>query len=176
MKPIRTLLVAALAAGGLVMAADASAQHHSGGHWSGGHSGGHWSGGHRAGSHWSGGHWNGGHWGGARWHGGWGPRWSFYFGVPLFWAPYYSSAPYYWGPPYYYDYDYGYYGYPYPDASYPDAAPAPSEELPQTTQVPSAQEGAPSRGPLYMNYCASAKAYFPKVTKCPEGWKFIAPD
>lgn len=171
MKPIRTVLVAALAAGGLVMAVDASAQHHSGGHsggghWSGGHSGGHWSGG----SHWSGGHWGGGHWG------GWGPRWSFYFGVPLAWGPYYWGTPYYWGAPYYY-YDYGYpYEYSYPDEAYPDAAPAPSEQLPPTTQVPSAQPGAPARGPLYMNYCASAKAYFPKVTQCPEGWKFIAPN
>jgi hypothetical protein len=43
-----------------------------------------------------------------------------------------------------------------------------------TTEVPRG-EGAPSQGPLYMNYCDSAKAYFPKVTACPEGWKLRSP-
>lgn len=171
MKAIRNVLVTALAAAGLAAAGGAWAQQHGGhsggGHW-GGHSGGHWSG------H-SGGHWGGGHWGGGHWRGGWGPSWSFYFGVPLFWGPYYWGAPYSWGPAYYYDYGYPY-SYSYPAQVYPDVAPAPAEELPPTTQVPSDKEGTPSRGPLYMNYCASAKAYFPKVTKCPEGWKFIAPN
>ena len=35
------------------------------------------------------------------------------------------------------------------------------------------QPGAPTQAPAYMNYCESAKAYFPKVTTCPEGWKFV---
>ena len=35
--------------------------------------------------------------------------------------------------------------------------------------------GAPGQAPLYMNYCESAKAYYPKVASCPEGWKFIQP-
>jgi hypothetical protein len=43
---------------------------------------------------------------------------------------------------------------------------------PQTTEVP-VGEGSPTQGPLYMNYCESAKAYFPKVNSCPEGWRFI---
>ncbi len=47
------------------------------------------------------------------------------------------------------------------------------EEAPTTQVVPG--PGAPNQGPLYMNYCESAKAYYPKVTTCPEGWKFIAP-
>jgi len=33
----------------------------------------------------------------------------------------------------------------------------------------------PQQGPLYMNYCESARAYFPKVTTCPEGWKLSNP-
>ena len=45
---------------------------------------------------------------------------------------------------------------------------------PATTEVPRG-EGVPTQGPLYMNYCGSAKAYFPKVTTCPEGWKFVKP-
>ncbi len=181
MKSTKTLLVAALAAGSLVMAADASADRggghwsggsHGGSHWSGGHSG-HWSGGHSG--HWAGGHsghWSGGHyghWSGGHWRGRggyWGPSWGFYLGVPLFWPSYY------WGTPYYYD-DYW---YPRETILYSDVAPAPYEEVaPPTTQVPSGT-AVPSRGPLYMNYCESARAYFPKVTSCPEGWKFIAPN
>lgn len=169
MKSMRTLLVAALAAAGLATAGSAFAQHngghsgggHSGGgHWSGGHSGGHWSGG----SRWSGGHWGGGHWG---------PRWSFAFGVPLFWGPYYWGAPYY--SPYYSPYYDGYYyGYPEAPTVYQEREVVPYDTMPPTTQAQPGP-GAPSQGPLYMNYCASAKAYYPKVTQCPEGWKFIEP-
>ncbi|HEY4998755.1 MAG TPA: hypothetical protein VII36_06410 [Usitatibacter sp.] len=83
--------------------------------------------------------------------------------------------PWYWGGyPYYGYYPYDYYYYPpavvadpYP-ASYPDGTMAP----PPTTEVPRT-EGAPAQAPAYMNYCESSKAYFPKVTSCPEGWKFI---
>lgn len=167
MKPMRTLLVAALAASGLVLATQAAAQH------SGGHSGGgHWSGGH-SGGHFSGGHFNGGHFGGGHFRGGhrhfFGPSWSFAFGVPLFWGPYYWGAPYYY--PYYDDYYY------YPDAPvvYREREVVPYDTMPPTTEAQPGP-GAPSQGPLYMNYCASAKAYYPKVTSCPEGWKFITPN
>lgn len=180
MKALRTVLFSALAAFGLATAADVSAQQTSGvarassgartgaisQHGSGGPR--HWGGGTR---HWSGGtrHWGGGgHWSGHRnyWHGS---RIGFYFGVPVLWG----AA--YWGWPYYYD---SYY-YPrttviYRDierhpASYPDG-----EMGPATTEVPPSA-GAPAQGPLYMNYCESAKAYYPKVTSCPEGWKFVRP-
>jgi len=40
-------------------------------------------------------------------------------------------------------------------------------------QQQSHQQGAPTQAPAYMNYCDSSKAYYPKVTSCPEGWKFI---
>ena len=155
MKAIKSLVVAAVAAAGVAVAVDAQAAGpvRSGGHWSGGHgSGGHWSGG---------GHW-GGHWGGRYWY----PRVGFYVGAPLLWSAWY------WGWPY------DYYYYPrtvvydrvierYP-ADYPDGVMEPGTEV-----APS--KGAPTQGPLYMNYCDSAKAYYPKVTSCPEGWKFIAP-
>ena len=151
MKATKTLLVAALAAAGLALAVDAQADRMGG-------SGRTWSGG---GSHWSGG---GSHWGGYR---GWyGPRLGLYIGAPILWSSWYWG-----GYPYYYDY----YGprviyrdverYP---ASYPEGymEPAPTTEIDPRTQ------GAPARAPAYLNYCDSAKAYFPKVTSCPEGWRF----
>ncbi|HEX6635810.1 MAG TPA: hypothetical protein VF038_17725 [Usitatibacter sp.] len=161
MKSTRTILMAALAAIGLASAVPAMADRHGGGgHGYGGH-GGHW-GGHDYRGH-------GGH------YGGWG-GWSFYLGVPFYWPSYY-----YYGYPHYYAYPsyaytypyYGdrYYGYSYPE---PYAVVPQDEDLGPTTEVQPGP-GAPSQGPLYMNYCASAKAYYPKVTQCPEGWKFIAP-
>ena len=102
----------------------------------------------------------GGHWGG--WYG---PRVGLYVGAPLLFGSYY------WGYPYYYDY----YG---PRVVYRDVIREPEyieadrEPAPGVMRAP---EGAPTEGPAYMNYCASAKAYYPKVTSCPEGWKFIAP-
>ncbi len=173
-SPMKRWIVAALAAASLVVAGDGLAARGSGGYggghggnWSGGH-GGHWSGGH--GGHWSGGHWGGRHWGG----------WSFYLGVPLYagWGwPYYSYYPYYGG---YYGY-YGYYGYPYyygDTVVYREVERVPGQpqyESPAETTVIPQGGSAPARGPTYMNYCESAKAFFPKVTQCPEGWKFIPP-
>ena len=151
MKATKSLLVAVLAVAGLAMAADAQANPaaRSGG-WNGGsHGGGNW-GGHR------------GSWGGHRY---WGPRVGFYFGAPLLFGAYA------WGYPYDYYYprtvvvDRVIERYP---ASYPEGV---MESAP-TTEVPRS-EGAPSQGPTYMNYCGSANAYYPKVTTCPEGWKFV---
>jgi hypothetical protein len=155
MKTIKSLLVAALATAGLGLAIDSQAAGHT---WSGAHGGGHWSGG-------GGGHWGGGHWGGSRWYG---PRIGFYLGAPLLW-------PGYWG---YYPYDYYYprtvvverYPASYPDGGYPDGAMAPMDD---GTDVAPYSPGAPTQGPTYMNYCDSARAYYPKVTSCPEGWKFV---
>jgi hypothetical protein len=157
MKAMKSLVVAALAAMGLATVADAQAA----GTWrSGGHS---WSGVRPVGGNWGG----GGRWGGYRSH-FYGPRFGLFIGAPLLW-------PGYWG----YPYDYYYprtviyrdvvEGYP---SSYPEGVmmePAPTTELPPRT------EGTPRQGPLYMNYCESAKAYFPKVTSCPEGWRFVEP-
>ena len=166
MKALRAL-IPALAACGLAVAIDAQAAGSTGTHdWSGAHrgavSGGHyWSGG--SGGHWSGGHRSGGHWGG-RWvgypHRHWYGGVSFYFGVPLFWPAYY------WGGPYYYDYP--------RTVIYHEVERVPADVAPGTEVQPAAP-GSPTQGPLYMNYCASAKAYYPKVTSCPEGWKFVEP-
>ena len=166
MKALRAL-IPALAACGLVAATEAPAQTVSGAtraapvsgsgaitrHGSGSHRGtGNWSG-HHSGRHWSGHHYHGHR----HWHGGWG----FYFGVPLLWGP-----AYYWGWPAYYDYPRTiiYHGV----ERFPEGEIAPSTEVKR-------EPGAPAQGPLYMNYCESAKAYYPKVTSCPEGWKFVEP-
>jgi hypothetical protein len=158
MKAVKSLLVAALAAAGMVATGGAQAQSHGGGsHASGGHSGGsHWNGG----SHWGGGH---GYYGGRYFYG---PSVGFYLGAPLLFSPWY------WG----YPYDYYYPRTVVIDrvvddpAYYPEGVmPAPP---PASTEVPRTQ-GAPAQAPAYMNFCESAKAYFPKVTSCPEGWKFL---
>ena len=142
MKPIRTLLVAALAAAGMAASFDAPAQqkhgfrgHHGGGHFHG-HRHGHW----------------------------FGPRIGLAIGLPFAygWGYGYYADPWFYGPPVVYR----------EREVFPEGTIEPAPEA--TTQVPRG-EGAPSQGPLYMNYCESARAYFPKVTRCPEGWKFISP-
>jgi opacity protein-like surface antigen len=145
MKATKTLLVAALAAAGMAMAADAQAGFSRPG-FSGGHN-------FSGGRHFSG------------FHRGFSPRFGVFIGAPILWSSWY------WGYPYYYDY----YGprviyrdvEPYP-ASYPEGyiEPAPTTDIGPRTQ------GAPAQAPAYLNYCDSAKAYFPKVTSCPEGWRF----
>jgi hypothetical protein len=169
MKAIKSLfLAAALTAAGFAGTIDVqAATSHGGG---GGHSsGGHWSGG----GHGSGGHYygHGGHGGGSYWY----PGWGFYLGAPLLWGAYYG-APYYWGSSYY-PYD----DYYYPrtmvaepaNGGYPPAYPEGVIESAPTTQVAPNAPGAPTQAPSYVNFCASANAYYPKVTSCPEGWKFL---
>lgn len=170
MKALRALVVAALGAGGLATTADAvsadarSTARPSGAtthHWSANRSTGHSTGrtaGTSSGHRWSGHHQ--GHWRGSV---------GFYFGVPLFWP-----SSYYWGHPYYYDSFY----YPrtviYEVERHPMSHPEGEMAAPPATEVQRGP-GAPTQGPLYMNFCESAKAYYPKVTSCPEGWKFLAP-
>lgn len=159
MKAVKSLLVAALAAAGMVATGSAQAQSHGGGsHASGGHSGG---------SHWSGG--GHGYYGGHGNYGGryfYGPSVGFYLGAPLLFSPWY------WG----YPYDYYYPRTVVIDRVVDDPAYYPEGMMqappPATTEVPRTQ-GAPAQAPAYMNFCESAKAYFPKVTSCPEGWKFL---
>ena len=175
MKATRTLLVAALAAAGLAATAYAqnpttrsskslnlsgsrgapSAPSH--GNWN---RGGSW---HRGGGHWHG-HHHHHHWRGA--------RWGFYFGAPILWSTWYWGWPHYGYHPFYYPHTVFYreverYPMSYPEGTMRDAEP--------TTDIGPRTEGAPRQGPLYMNYCESAKAYFPKVTSCPEGWKMTSP-
>jgi hypothetical protein len=155
----RNLLVAALAVAGMALAADAQAQHR--GSQGGGAS-------HRGGYTGHGGGYAG-HGGGyyGRGYGGYyGARYGFYFGVPLLYAGL--------GWPYYYDYYYPRSTVIYRDVEGYPAYGEPAGELVPSTVVPRS-EGAPSQAPLYMNYCESAKAYFPKVSTCPEGWRLATP-
>ena len=147
MKAIKSLVVAGVAAAGMAAVADVQAAAgpvHSGVR---GAASGHWSGG---------GHWRGG---GRYWY----PRIGFYVGAPLLWSAWYWGWPY----DYYYPrtvvYDRVIERYP---ASYPDGVMEPTTEAPRG-------EGAPRQAPAYRNYCESAKAYYPRVASCPEGWKFI---
>ena len=147
MKAIKSLVAAAIAVAGAAVAVDAQAGRvgHSGGVRV--HGGGHWhGGGHRH-----------GHWGGRYWY----PRIGLYVGAPLLWSSWY------WGYPYSY----------YPRTVVYDRVieryPADYGVMePGTTEVAPSKD-APTQAPSYMNYCYSAKAYYPKVTSCPEGWKFI---
>ena len=154
MRAIKSLVVAAVAAAAVTagFGAHAAGGTHSGvrvhtgvTHWSGGH--------------WSGGHWRGGGWGGRYWY----PRVGFYIGAPLLWSAWYWGYPY----DYYYPrtivYDRVIERAP---LSYPEGVMEPSAEAPRS-------QGAPAQAPYYRNYCDSAKAYYPKVGSCPEGWRFI---
>jgi hypothetical protein len=150
MRAIKSLVVAAVAAAGVagVAAAQAAGPMHSGSRIA---ATGHWNGG---------GHWRGGsHWGGRYWY----PGVGFYIGAPLLWSAWYWGGPY----DYYYPrtivYDRVIERYP---SSYPEGVMEPTTEVPRSA-------GAPAQEPAYRNYCESAKAYYPKVTSCPEGWKFI---
>lgn len=54
-----------------------------------------------------------------------------------------------------------------------------SEPAPPTTEVPAAtpgEEGGPTQRPLHLNYCDSARAWFPHVRSCPGGWRMILPE
>ena len=53
-----------------------------------------------------------------------------------------------------------------PQQSYNEFEVAPSQVVPRD------QQGAPTQAPAYRNFCESARAYYPKVTSCPEGWRF----
>lgn len=111
-------------------------------------------------------------------HGWGGPRASIYFG---FGGP---AWPGYWGPRYGYPYGYGYgYGYPY---AYPYAYP-PTVVVPGPVYPPVVVE---QQAPAYVErdtpppaaqaqqwwyWCGSAKAYYPYVKSCAEGWQRVAP-
>jgi hypothetical protein len=142
--------------------------HHGGGRHGGGHHGGRHGGHHGHGHHGHGHHghghgWYGGYYGG---YYGW-PAYA-YWGWPLAWG----AA---WGWPYY---DY-YYPYPQETLVYRESVPYPVYPEGAIAPAPSAPvprgNGAPTQGPLYQNYCESAKGYFPQVTSCPEGWRLVVP-
>ena len=168
MKSIKTLVAVTVAACGMLAMADVYGARGGGGGGGGGHGGG----GHGGGGGYRGGHGHGGHGGhghGGHYHGGYyGWGWGAWYGAAwVLGAPYYWGYPYYWGAPYYAD---AYYAPPqvvYREVPSDYTQPVPGAIVPD--------ERAPARGPAYMNYCPSAKAYYPKVTNCPEGWQFITP-
>ena len=87
------------------------------------------------------------------------------------------AAPWYWGS-YYYPYPYGYgpaYAYPAPYNEAPAYGYSIAPEEPSADIGPVSEPGAPLQHPLYLNYCASAKAYYPKVKSCAEGWQMARP-
>jgi hypothetical protein len=56
---------------------------------------------------------------------------------------------------------------------------AASEPPPATTVIPplaAGSEGGPTERPLHLNYCDSARAWFPHVRTCPGGWRMIRPE
>ena len=142
---------------------------------------GHWRGGGASTGHWSGHGHGGGHgyrfgYGGYGYRSYWRPYYGFYLAAPfVFGASYAAWDPYwgYWGSRY----------YPYPyyrgDASYPDYRYDDAQRMQDgdagTTEIAPNAEGAPTQIPLYLNYCAAAKAYYPKVASCPGGWQFRQP-
>lgn len=172
MSPSRKAFLACLAAGAIavVFAPHAAARSPSGGSHGAGA---------RHGSHGGGGHHGGGYpvpsWG-----------WGIAVGIP--WSPG-------WYEPYWYGGVYGAVPYPYPAYGYVSPsygtgygcgwdeecwrAQAAQVETPPTTQLPPPApgvEGAPTQRPLHLNYCDSARAWYPNVRTCPGGWRLVRPE
>jgi hypothetical protein len=157
-----TKLATALALALLIVPATPSLAQHSGGHGGGGFHGG----GSPGGGGWhGGGGWNGGGgWHGGGWHGG------VFVGGPWWYGPWWGwPYPYAYGYPYSYYYPYAY-SYDSPYGYYPPAYDGPSVYIQQQLQ-PRSEE----RVQGYWYYCASAKAYYPTVPKCPEAWIKVPP-
>lgn len=167
MNRIRAAVVASLISIGCLAAADSQAA-------PGGNRGGGYRGGSTGPSHGTySGSWRGGY-SHSYYRGGhyrYGYYWPLGIGLAL-------AAPWYWGS-YYYPYSYGP-GYVYPAG--PEGMPyseapggyGPATE-PSTDIGPVSEPGAPMERPLYLNYCASARAYYPKVKSCAEGWQMARP-
>ncbi|MGE0358166.1 MAG: hypothetical protein AB7P08_14775 [Burkholderiales bacterium] len=127
---------------------------------------------------WVGSHWRGGH----RGHSDW--AWGLGLAIGLPWVLGWHDP--WWGPAYYPPrYAYGYLDAPYGGACGYDEdclreREALREPTPPTTEVapaaPGSEEGGPTQRPLHLNYCDSARAWFPHVRTCPGGWRLVLPD
>lgn len=163
-KVARALLLAlALLTG---PAAPSLAQHSGGG---GGFHGGAPAGGWHGGGAWhGGGSWHGGGWhGGPGWHGG-GWHGGVFVGGPWWYDPWWGWWP--------YAYAYGYpYPYYYPYGYYPYGSPYPPDNGPTVYIQQQSPPRSEERVQGYWYYCASAKAYYPTVQKCPEAWIKVPP-
>lgn len=173
MNPTCKVLVASLAAALLAVASVAEGAPRQGGGARPGHSGGS---GYR--HHGGSGHGHGYH-GGSSW------GWGIAVGVP--WAlglydPYWYGGSYYPYPAYGYAPPYSGYGYGYGCGPYGECwreGMARAEPTPPTTEVPPAatgEDGGPTQRPLHLNYCESARAWFPHVRTCPGGWRLVRPE
>jgi len=78
-----------------------------------------------------------------------------------------APAPWYYGPPAYYP---PYYYQPRVVVVPPEAPTVYVEQAPQVVAP-----AAPAQPPAYWYYCQSAKAYYPYVKNCPEGWQAVQP-
>ncbi|MFJ7566914.1 hypothetical protein ACIQW9_08155 [Herminiimonas sp. NPDC097707] len=130
----------------------AFAQAHGGGRVSGGMGGIHSGLSHPNGGHPSGGHPNEGWRGGGRRYGRAPIWWGVGLGIGLGW-------------------DLSYYGYPYPDYYYYPAPPAVIVDGVPVYQTAPSSTTTPANANWY--YCASAQAYSPYVSQCPEGWQVV---
>jgi len=84
--------------------------------------------------------------------GGWGrPGFSFYFGLPYVYPPYYRPYIY---PPYYYP---------------------PAYQVPSPPPVYIEPRRNPAYGSQNWSYCPSSDTYYPNVSECPEGWQAVRP-
>ena len=94
--------------------------------------------------------------------------------------------PYWWGPAVYPSYAYRgvYPAYPYNNGCGIDddcwrALQSQNQPPAPTTEVPplaAGADGGPTERPLHLNYCDSARAWFPHVRTCPGGWRLIRPE
>jgi hypothetical protein len=56
---------------------------------------------------------------------------------------------------------------------------AAGEPTPPTTEVAPAapgEDGGPTQRPLHLNYCDSARAWYPQVRTCLSGWRLVRPE
>ena len=131
-------------------------------------------GGHRGGGHsgsWRG---SGGWHGGGSWHGSRVWRGGIYMGLPIGLGYGFYPYSYYGGP---------YYGTPYyalSPAEYPPVPPAPiiyteQSDDPQANLQEMPINAEQSNQGAWWYYCTDAKAYYPQVSQCPEGWMRVAP-
>lgn len=94
-----------------------------------------------------------------------GARFGFYYGVPVFWGPW-------WGYDAYWPRERMVYREVVREPVYEEVRDLGPVESAGTLQPPA----APAGDPVSTSYCASTKAYFPAVRTCPEGWRLTPPN
>lgn len=124
------------------------------------------------------GHYSHGHYGG--YYPGWG--WGVGIGLGVPWGLGWYDPWWGWGSYPSYGYGAAYPNYAYAcelDEDCLRARESRNEPAAPTTEVPPAAfgaEGGPTQRPLHLNYCDSARAWFPQVRTCPGGWRLVRPE